>query len=137
MNKIFSAALILCSIGIFFSCNNNQNNLKVLQKQTEDMHDEAMKDLGGMNRISRNLQKELAHIDSLHQTSPRRDSILETIRIMHKAEDDMMAWMAQYQAADQLPAKEALDYMTKQKNDIEKNRNDIKEAMQRGKALAR
>lgn len=133
MYKIFSASL-LC-IGIFFSCN-KQNNAKDLQKQAETLHDEAMKDLGIMNRISKNLRKELAHIDSLGLTSPRRDSILETITVMRKAEDDMMAWMAQYKAVEQVPEKEALQYMTKQKNDIEKNRNDIKDALQRGKALA-
>jgi len=136
MYKIFSATLLLFCLGIFFSCN-KQNNARDLQKQAETLHDEAMKDLGIMNRVSKKLRKELAQLDSLHQTSPRRDSLQQTIDAMRKAEDDMMAWMAQYRAADQLPAKEALDYMTKQKNDIEKNRNDIKEAMQRGKALAR
>lgn len=135
MYKIFSASLLLLCLGVFFSCN-KQNKALDLQKQSEALHDEAMKDLGIMNRISKNLRKELAQLDSLHQTGPRRDSIQETITVMHKAEDDMMAWMAQYKAVEQVPEKEALEYMTKQKINIEKNRNDIKDAIQRGKTLA-
>jgi hypothetical protein len=135
MYKIFSASLLLFCLGFLFSCN-KPNKALDLQKQSEVLHDEAMKDLGIMNRISKNLRKELAQLDSLHQTSPRRDSIQQAVAAMREAEDGMMIWMAQYKAVEQVPEKEALPFMTKQKNDIEKNRNDIKEALQRGKALA-
>lgn len=136
MRKILFFCLFSGVLLAIISCNNDGKNPKELKKQTEAVHDEAMKELGGMNHIARSLRKELAQLDSLHQTGPRRDSINEVLSAMGKAEDDMMAWMAQYKVPADMAAKDAVEYLETQKKNIEQNKNDIKAAIERGKALA-
>ena len=67
-------------------------NITVEGKPLKDIremqgHDEAMKDMGPMNAISRSIKKEMETLDSL---SPRRDSLRNAVSNLERAEEEMM-----------------------------------------------
>lgn len=103
-----------------------------LEKETMAIHDEAMKEMADMNRIGRGLGAELESLDSL---SPRRVAIRAVLTQIRQAEEDMYAWMQQYTPPTELPAAEAEQYLTAQKQRIEKNYQDMLAASAAGKKL--
>lgn len=102
-----------------------------MQKETEYIHDEAMQDMAKMNRIGRQLKKEVGALDSI---APRRDSIVGVLVKMKAAEEEMMDWMTNYQAPDPKSA-EAKDYLENQKKLIEQNHRNICDALRAGEAI--
>ncbi len=104
-----------------------------LLETTMRIHDDAMRDMGEMNRLSRQLKAELPALDSL---SPRADSIRTAVRQMKQAEADMFTWMREYQAPE-LPLDAAgRAYLEDQKTKISKNYADIRAAAETGRRLA-
>jgi hypothetical protein len=109
-----------------------QVDLESLEAATMAVHDEAMVDLSSMNRVKRQLKSQLAALDSL---APQRDSILDVLVAIEKADADMMDWMANYKKPGKMPAAEAKAYLEDQKLKIEKNGVDIRTALERGQKL--
>jgi len=132
LTRLFYTFIFL--LPLLFSCNNRQQ-INALQQETEQIHDAAMKDMADMNRLGRSLKKELSVLDSLPSPTPRRDSIVETLAVMGKAEEGMMAWMTQYKAPENQPANAALAYLKDQKQKIEQNRDDILAALEMAKKM--
>ena len=127
--KLISTLLLT---SLLLACN-DRKEVTALQTETEYIHDEAMKLMGPMNALVRDLKKELAEIDS---TSARFDSIQQTILFAKQAETDMMEWMKNYKAPTESVSKEeALSYLNQQKTAIEKNAQDLQEATNRAKSL--
>lgn len=126
------SAAALCLAFVFLLGNNNRNDAGTLEKETMAIHDEAMKEMGEMNRLGRRLKEELASLDSL---APRRAVIRETLDAMKKAEEGMYAWMQQYTPPDKLPDQEAQQYLAGQKQLIEKNYQEMLTASAAGKKL--
>lgn len=124
MRKYFASLLLL----LLAACGGPNKEALQLQQETERIHDEAMADLASMNRLAGALRKELAALDSL---APRRDSLAGVLARMDRAEDDMFGWMKQYKAPDPQSA-DAVRYLTEQKKLIEKNRQDIRDALAAG-----
>jgi len=125
--------LLLLCVGLMLpACDGSKKEIAALQKQTEDIHDEAMKDLAEMNRVARSL-KELQMVATM---TPEQSEVFEkTLKGMNKAEEDMMAWMAGYKAPEGKPAAEALAYLEDQKSKITQNKVDILAAIAAGKKL--
>ena len=127
--KLISTLLLT---SLLLACN-DRKEVTALQTETEYIHDEAMKLMGPMNALVRDLKKELAEIDS---TSARFDTIQQTILFAKQAESDMMEWMKNYKAPTESVSKEeALSYLNQQKTAIEKNAQDLQEATNRAKSL--
>ena len=127
--KLISTLLLT---SLLLACN-DRKEVTALQTETEHIHDEAMKLMGPMNALVRDLKKELAEIDS---TSARFDTIQQTILFAKQAESDMMEWMKNYKAPTESVSKEeALSYLNQQKTAIEKNAQDLQEATNRAKSL--
>lgn len=123
-------ALLLTSL--LLACN-DRKEVTALQTETEHIHDEAMKLMGPMNALVRNLKKELTKIDS---NSLRFDSIQQTILFAKQAETDMMDWMKNYKAPTESISKEdALNYLNQQKIAIQKNAVDLQNATNQAKSL--
>jgi hypothetical protein len=122
---------------LLISCNQS-GKIQQLQKQTEDVHDEAMANMAVMNRATRNFKKEIAKLDSLSTpvALARKDSLIQIIGQMDKAEEEMMAWMTEYHAPDGMPNAQALEYLKSEYDKILKNRNAINTAINAGKLLA-
>jgi hypothetical protein len=131
--RMKNTLLFFCCLFLFAACEDPQKKqVEVLQKETEDLHDVAMKNLTDMYRVGRQLKsmKEKA-------TVPPADSAAVTAALvsMGRAEADMTAWMNQYQSPDEKPAAEAIAYLQEQKSKIEKNHQDILAALEAGKKL--
>lgn len=132
MYKNLLIVLLFAFSGLFFSqCSDNEVEITKLQKETEYIHDEAMQDMAKMNRIGRQLKKEVGALDSI---APRRDSIVGVLVKMKAAEEEMMDWMKNYQAPDPKSA-EAKAYLDNQKKLIEQNHRNICDALRAGEAI--
>jgi hypothetical protein len=114
------------------ACNNSKKQVETLQKETEDLHDVAMKDLAEMNRVAAQLKDFLIAATMTPDQSATYTDLLTT---MGNVENEMMAWMANYKAPTDMPAADALKYLENQKNLIEQNHIAILAATEQGKKL--
>lgn len=127
---MFPVFLLLVGLGLS-SCGGPAPEVLELQKQTEQIHDDAMREMAQMNRVGRSLRKDLAALDSL---APRRDSILAALSLAEQAEAGMYAWMQQYNAPAPR-ADSALTYLAAQKSLIEQNQRELRAALSAGEQL--
>lgn len=138
MKNIPCAALLLtCLFLAATACHNPKKANKVLEDQVLALHDEAMKELPAMKRIGRSLKKELEKADSLNLPEDQRIARYDAVKAIDKADADMMAWMAAWDAesVDNVPADQARVYLEKQKKAMEQNRDDIRKARENGEKL--
>jgi hypothetical protein len=94
-----------------------------LQKQTETIHDAAMKDLADMNRRGRALKALAAS-----ETTPKayKTAIMDTLSRMQAAETVMYDWMRGYTPPPvDTPVAEAKAYLENQKSQITDNAAEI------------
>ena len=132
MNLIQKVCLLAIFSILLVACGNKQE-IKDLQVSTEKIHDDAMKEMADMNRVSRRLKKNLESLDSL---SAERLKIMDALENMEKAEEGMMAWMTGYkEPGAEMPKEQALQYFQEQKALIEKNQKEIHEAYETAKNL--
>ena len=127
--------ILFLLVGTFLfaiGCNNDQKQVESLQKETEAIHDAAMKDMSDMNRVARKLKDVMMAATMTPEQSAAYTDVLTTIG---NAENNMMAWMAGYKAPTDKPAAEALKYLAEQKALIEKNQAEIKATTEAGKKL--
>lgn len=130
--SVVKTGLFLLFLLPFTACDGDKKQIDTLFKETEVIHDEAMKDLADMNRVARAL-KDTLRVSTM---TPEQSAVFtEALTGMGKAEDDMMAWMKNFKSPDGLPSSEALQYLKDQKALIEQNRADIRAAMEAGKKL--
>lgn len=109
-----------------------------ISEKAGEIHDVAMKDMAEMNRLGRQIKKELLAADSLKITPTRRDSLEKLLQNMDAAEADMMAWMTGFKADEPLlPMKNELNYIREQQAKIEKNAADILLARDAAKNLVK
>jgi thioredoxin-related protein len=125
---------VLLLVAAFLLACTGDTAVKDLQQSTEHIHDEAMKEMAVMNRLGRELKKELAAIDST-AANPRREALVSALSAMRLAEEDMMNWMVQYKEPTGMEKDAALQYLQTQKTKIEKNQSDIRAATEMGKRL--
>lgn len=130
MKRIFCLAALLTMLA---ACNDgNKKQIEALKKETMDIHDEAMKDLAEMNRVSRKLKEFMISAMMTPEQSAQYTSVLAVI---DKADEDMTNWMRDYEEPKNTPAAEAIRYLEDQKQKIAKNRDDIRAALEAGKKL--
>ena len=127
-----ASALTLCSLLVFSACNNDRKQIEALSKETETIHDEAMKDIADMNRVARELKQTM----TAAMMNPEQSAAYsEALTAIGKAENEMMDWMKNYKSPEEMPSADALKYIQEQKTLIEKNRADIRAALEAGKKL--
>lgn len=131
MKRIFClTALVLL---LFVACDDgSKKQIETLRKETMSIHDEAMKDLADMNRVSRQL-KDMMKSDSI---TPEQLGLLTTALLtINKADDEMTNWMSNYEDPKGMPPADAIQYLQDQKQKMGKNRDDIRAALEAGKKL--
>ncbi len=128
-----TSVFLLLIVTLFLSaCGNDKKQIDALAKETETIHDEAMKDLADMNRVARELKETLiASTMTPEQSAPYAEALTN----MGNAENQMMEWMKNYKTLDEMKPEEALKYLQEQKTLIEKNRAEIKTALAAGLKL--
>jgi thioredoxin-like negative regulator of GroEL len=127
---------IFCLVAFFAmlaACNDgSKKQIETLQKETMDIHDEAMKDLAEMNRVSRKLRDFMI---SAIMTPEQSEQFTAALAAIEKADEDMSNWMRDYEEPKNVAAAEAIRYLEEQKQKISKNRDDIRAATEAGKKL--
>ncbi len=126
--------LLFCLFAFFLAtgCTEDKKQVETLQKETEDIHDAAMKDMAEMNRVAREIKKFMM---SATMTPEQSATYVATLTTIGEAENEMMAWMAGYKAPSDKSAAEAITYLQAQKKLIEQNHIAIKAATEAGKKL--
>ncbi len=110
----------------------SKKQIETLKKETMDVHDEAMKDLADMNRVSRQLKD---YLTVATMTPEQSEQFTATLAAIEKADDDMTAWMGSYEDPKGQEPAAAIQYLQEQKQKMEKNRDDIRAAIAAGKKL--
>ncbi len=124
--------LLMVSALLFTACNNDKKQVETLIKETETIHDEAMKDMADMNRVARELKQTMIAA----MMTPEQNAVYtDVLDKMGNAENGMMDWMKNYKSPDDMSSADALKYIQEQKTLIEKNRVDIKAALEAGMKL--
>lgn len=126
--------LLFCLFALFLTvgCNEDKKQVEALQNETEAIHDEAMKDMAEMNRIGIEIKKFMI---AASMTPEQSAVFTTTLTNIGNAENDMMAWMPTYKKPTDMPAPEAMKYLTEKKAQITKIHADIKAAAEAGKKL--
>lgn len=114
------------------ACTDNKKQIDALSKETETIHDEAMKEMADMNRVARELKQNLIAATMTPEQSAVYNTVLTN---MGNAENNMMEWMKGYKSTDEMAPADALKYIQDQKTLIEKNFAEIKAALAEGKKL--
>jgi len=105
---------------------------KALSDKAGAIHDEAMKEMAEMNRISRQMKE---FMQRAKMTKEYHDKYVAVLADMEKAEAGMMSWMAQYKEPSDLSPEAAQQYLNDQIQKIEQNKKDIHAALEAGKSL--
>jgi len=114
------------------ACDGSKKEIDALDKQTKEIHDQAMGDLAAMNQTSLALKDFM--IKAL--MTPEQSTVFnKTLADMEKAESDMMEWMAQDKLPEGKSKEEALAFMKERLAKITRNRDDIRAATEAGKKL--
>ncbi len=130
MTRIFCLSALFL---LLFACaDGSKKQIEALKKETMDIHDEAMKDLAEMNRVSRQIKEFMISAIMTPEQSAQYTTVLTAI---DKADEDMTNWMRDYEDPKGVAAAEAIKYLEEQKQKIAKNRDDIRAALEAGKKL--
>lgn len=120
---------------LLFACTTDNTGVK-LYEEAMTVHDEAMKDMGEMNRVGRELKAKVLTLDSTAADyATRKVAYDAALQHIEKAGDDMMSWMRDFKKPTELTSKNAVEYLQKAKTGIADNAADIKAAIEEGKAL--
>ncbi|MFN0035075.1 MAG: hypothetical protein ACKVUS_08415 [Saprospiraceae bacterium] len=127
-----AGTLFLFSFLLVTACGNKNKQIEALDKETMVVHDEAMKDMADMNRVARELKQTL----TVATMTPEQSAVYtDVLTAIGKAENEMMDWMKNYKSPDGMPDAYAIKYLQEQKALIEKNRSDIRAALEAGRKL--
>lgn len=130
MKKILCLSAILLLLA---ACDDgSKQQIETLKKETMDIHDEAMKDIATMNRVSRKL-KEFMTVATM--TPEQSEQFTAALAAIEKADDGMTDWMSAYEDPKGMQPAEAIRYLEEQKQKITKNRDDIRAALEAGQKL--
>lgn len=126
---------------IVLSCSNpQQEEIKKLKAKTIELHDIVMPRMGEVAELSSQLKAIRQEImnDTTDSASFVRTTISKHIEMLDIAYEDMMAWMADYEAGyeNENPADSAIVYFTGQQKEITEVKTNIEESIdEAGKLL--
>ncbi|MCY7328907.1 MAG: hypothetical protein LH618_10190 [Saprospiraceae bacterium] len=104
---------------------------KTLEEEVNALHDEVMKESSEMVRVGRQIKEEFKTV----QGAEKRKAYTKAIAEISRAGFDMMAWMRDYRAPDDLSAAEATRYLKAQKTKMLSIRAAVQKALAEGKGL--
>lgn len=124
-------SLFIMLVSLLVACGTDQTKLKALEHEADQVHDEAMKDMAEMQRVKRKIQF-LTRDSSM--TAADKEKFAGVLQQIESADTDMSNWMANFKPSDGLKGDSAVVIMDRQLKDIIKNRDDIRNAITKGKA---
>jgi hypothetical protein len=124
--KSFLGILIFAStlLGLVACGNDGNAEAEKINDEIMKSHDEAMHKMSEIERLKQNLKKynDLTSDENVAQ----KDSIINTILILGKANDGMMDWMSNFKfPQNDLNKEQAIQYLKKQQDSVKMVSNDI------------
>ncbi len=116
-------ALSLLTVVFITSCNEQKNEVAILEQEVIAIHDEAMAKTDSLFLLKKSLQIELAE-------SGDSSNVFDLMKLLDDADEVMMVWMDQYEAPDVNLSKESnLSNLNNQKSKIINVQGDINHAI--------
>ncbi|AMM51778.1 hypothetical protein TH61_12145 [Rufibacter sp. DG15C] len=110
-----------------------KTRIDLLKDEVMAKHDSAMAKYGELYIERKRLSQQA---DSVPESNAAlKEKYGESILALIKADDAMMQWMRSYQAPDSLSEDAALQYLQKEKQEIEVIQQQIKTSLAKAKAL--
>ncbi len=106
---------------------------KILEAEVNALHDQVMKESSEMERLGRQIKAEFKTV----QDATQRKAYIQAISQISQAGFDMMAWMRDYRAPNDLSADEAGRYLREQKTKMIRIQAAVRKAMANGKQLSK
>ena len=136
--KYMKTILTLSLLLFLAACAPDRSGLNKLMEETMTVHDDAMAKMADMERLGRTLRAELSIADSLALTPGRRDSLLQTLSLMERAEKDMNDWMTGYEEPGvDAKLEDAMKYMEDAKKRIDQNFVDMQNAIAQAQGMTK
>lgn len=134
ISTLFSWAFVaLLGMTFFSACSNaDKQKREALDKETAELHNNAMKEVADMNRVAREIKQFLL---TASMTPEQNAVYMDALTAMGQAENAMNDWMVKQPATDALPDAEAIKVYEAQKEFLTKNLQDIRTATEAGKKL--
>jgi hypothetical protein len=124
INTILIAMLCFAMI----ACDNEKKEQQKLYDQVMESHDLVMPEMGTLIKLSKRLKE---RADSLATSSDlsgedAQDEIMALSKALDDANESMMQWMRDFEPAKAgTPHEEVMEYLTEQKKQIDKVREDM------------
>jgi len=107
--------------------------LDSLKKEVLAIHDEVMPKMGQLMKTSKAL---ITLADSVSSSdSIRASTLMEAANDIDLANENMMVWMRNYEPAFEGSEAEILAYLTKQKKEIQKVKDDMEGSLANGRKM--
>lgn len=105
---------------------------QALYNQVMDIHDEVMPKMDGLYKLKKQLQDSIAKTPVMMEETKKE--LERTIQQLDSASNSMMVWMRQFNPPTDSTSEEALrEYLEAQLEMVKKMREDVMEALERGK----
>lgn len=126
--KFKSTLLILIPFIILSACNSNEQEQQELFKEVMSIHDEVMPKMGSLKALAKqlNTKADSLALDSLTDNSAQVEEMKKMARDLKDANESMMEWMRQFEQVEKgTPHGEVIQYLTEQRKQIKKVRDDM------------
>lgn len=125
--------------GLLIACNQEADQVKEVETEVMDIHDEVMPKMDDIMRYKKQLSDKMTQLDSLQQEgvssntlAQERQKALELSRQLTLADSLMMEWMYRYRgdSAKALAPAEALSYFNQEKEKITRVKEQTNRSIQ-------
>ncbi len=115
---------LTCLIFIVSCSDQNKEDEEKLKEDVMAVHNDIMPKMSDLNDLKRNLKVYKDQIPD--ENFAKKDSIINSILILSKANDNMMNWMAQWKYPDpDLSHEQEMKYLTAQKDSVKSVSDDV------------
>lgn len=130
--------LALLALGMWACGNNDAEELKVLEQEVMDVHDEVMPKMGAISALNDTLKQLYTayKLDSLVADTAQLSAIDEHITALSRADEAMMQWMRNYERpGEDMPAEEKRTYLESEQEKINEVRDEMLGAIAKAEAF--
>jgi hypothetical protein len=132
-NQLF--ILLATAVMLVMACQGNDKETESkLYEDVMTVHNECMPKMAELNRVKRHLKEYKDIVPD--ESSSLKDSLINTILVLSKSEDNMNDWMEKFNYPNpNISHEEMLKYLTGQKDSIKKISDDIFMSLAIGKSF--
>lgn len=127
----FSSFLIVSILAMLTACNSDKKAQQEMFDEVMSIHDEVMPKMGSLKSLAKqlNAKADSLALDSLTDNGTQIDEMKKLARDLKEANESMMEWMRQFEQVEEgTPHGEVIQYLSEQRKQIRKVRDDMLES---------